>query len=232
MNVRSGEPGVRWPTFAAIFLSGLAFVRHSGSAAPLDTRRMVRIWESIPAGDASVSRPTFERWRRAASLEDVTALRVHADALVGRGDCRERVLVAHTTVSFFTLARAQPVVGRPFRGADEAVVSHALWQRHFRESQGLGASLKLSSGAAYRVVGVLPREFEFPWIAGADVLVQYGSRTEGDREDRHLQVYARLAAGASVAAAESELDALTPATIWPLDQVPPAAVRRRAATHL
>jgi predicted permease len=108
----------------------------------------------------------------------------------------------------------RPALGRGFtpeeergEGAPVVVLSHGYWQRRFGGDPGiLGRTLALG-GAARTVVGVLPRDLGFPehalaWApAAADV--QQAPRTAG-----FLLVLARLAPGATVATAQSQVDLL------------------------
>jgi hypothetical protein len=76
---------------------------------------------------------------------------------------------ARVDESFFDTLQSAPELGRAI-GADDnqpghdrvAVISHALWQSMFAGSMDvLTRSLPLN-GVSYRIVGVMPPEFEYP----------------------------------------------------------------------
>jgi putative ABC transport system permease protein len=79
-----------------------------------------------------------------------------------------RLRVGVVTVDFFSLFGAHPQVGRTFtpeegkpRAPAVAVLSHALWQRHFGRRPMLGKTILLNR-KSYTVVGVMHPGFTFP----------------------------------------------------------------------
>jgi putative ABC transport system permease protein len=81
----------------------------------------------------------------------------------------ERLRAARVTSNFFDVLHAQPMLGRAFtkeeneQGADHvAILSYGLWQRRFgARNNVLGERINLS-GEMYAVVGVMPKDFDFP----------------------------------------------------------------------
>ena len=81
----------------------------------------------------------------------------------------EKVQGAHVSASFFPLLGIAPVLGRAINTDDLArrerivLISYALWQQHFGGSRNaLNRSLEIG-GQRWRVVGVMPPEFRFPF---------------------------------------------------------------------
>src|SRR5262249_50774668 len=120
---------------------------------------------------------------------------------------------------FSTLGIA-PVLGRVFTANEEdtrqpvAVISHALWTNRFhRDAHVIGRSLVLDRDS-YTVVGVMPREFEFP--AGFGRLDQTQlwvplSLTADELSDQHsgfwgYHMVARLKEGVTLQGAAQDAD--------------------------
>lgn len=84
----------------------------------------------------------------------------------------EEVYAARLTAGVFPTLGVQPIIGRVFTSDEEdahqplAVISYAMWvNRYGRDPHVLGSSLVLDR-KAYSIVGVMPRSFEFPLVAG------------------------------------------------------------------
>ena len=103
----------------------------------------------------------------ARSFERLAAYR-YWSAAVGDGRS-ERVQAYRVTADTFPLLGVAPLAGRALDARDcepgaprVAVLGHALWLRHFGGGpDAIGRTIALD-GEPYRVVGVMPRTFEFP----------------------------------------------------------------------
>jgi putative ABC transport system permease protein len=157
----------------------------------------------------------FAIWRR--SLKTVTELgaaRVsERNVLTGEG--RVEVLrVAEITASAFPLTRVPPLLGRPLQPADEipgaapvVVLGYDVWQRQFLHDPAIIGRMATVGRTARSVVGVMPPRFGFPrnqqlWVP---LLMQDAPPREGPA----VQVFGRLAAGASWHDAAAELDVVS-----------------------
>jgi putative ABC transport system permease protein len=85
----------------------------------------------------------------------------------------ESVDAARLTAGVFTTLGVQPILGRVFTQQEEdahqplAVIGYALWMnRYHRDPHILGTSIALDR-KSYSIVGVMPRNFEFPLLAGS-----------------------------------------------------------------
>ena len=79
---------------------------------------------------------------------------------------------AHLTASAFSTLGVHPIVGRVFTQQEAdgnqpfAVISYALWvNRYHRDPRVAGATITLDR-RNYTILGVMPRSFEFPLLAG------------------------------------------------------------------
>src|SRR5206468_11981990 len=84
------------------------------------------------------------------------------------GATPEEIQGARFTPGVFHTLGVQPILGRVFTQQEEeshqpvAVISYALWlNRYHGDPHVLGASIALDR-KAYTIIGVMPRDFEFP----------------------------------------------------------------------
>jgi predicted permease len=157
----------------------------------------------------------FAIWRR--SLKTVTELgaaRVsERNVLTGEGRI-ESLRVAEITASAFPLTRVSPLLGRPLQPADEVpgaepvvVLGYDIWQRQFLHDPAIIGRVVSVGRTARTVVGVMPSRFGFPrnqqlWVP---LPIQDGAPREGPA----VQVFGRLADGASWQDAAAELDVVS-----------------------
>jgi predicted permease len=175
--------------------------------------------------DLSFSYPNFTDLRSARpdGLEDVIAFRGVAMNLRGDGEPR-RVWGQLVSANFFEVLRVRPVLGRGFVEADAsakdkeqvAVLSHHAWQRLFAGDPSIvGRSITLNA-RPFTVVGVAPEGFRGTMAAlSLDLFVPITMQRafmSGDRlplrGNSFLQVFGRLAPGASLERAQASLDVI------------------------
>ena len=142
------------------------------------------------------------------------------------GAAAERVICGHATASFFSLLGVQPLLGRLLLPEDDlpgsapvAILSHALWSRHFGGDPAvIGRSLTLD-GKSYTVVGVLPATFLVPdryaFRGGSDydVWIPFTLGEAGTPTPVLMRVLGRLQSGVSPERARAELDSILQPTI-------------------
>ncbi len=125
----------------------------------------------------------------------------------------ERLRGARVSNNFFDVLAVKPSLGRAFTtqegelGSHHVVIlSHALWQRRFGGSNDvLGRQLKMNE-ELYTVVGVMPSDFLFPSRAEVWTPLAMNLQNWQQRGGHYLSGIARLKPGASLAAAEADLN--------------------------
>lgn len=180
--------------------------------------RLVRVYEvTQDGGFFTFSGPNYHDLRTGAeSFVDVAVFDNTSYTLTESGP-PERVVGQAVTPAFFTLLRAQPLVGRLFREEDAAegapavtLLSEGLWRTRFGSRADVVGELIRLNGEAYEVVGVLPGDFGYPdrtarlWTPielTSDVLVE-------ERGAHYFDALARLAPGVSIDAARAEVEAI------------------------
>ena len=182
-----------------------------------DAERLVTIdqYDRTEARGAKgyTSPPNYLDWKAQNHVfEDVAAWDATAEQfnLTGVNE-PERLRGARVTANFFSLLGVSPVRGRAFGpeqdkpgGATVAVLGYGLWQRQFGgDSDAIGKDITLD-GKPFRVVGVMPRGFQFS-VPGEEVWVPMGGVLKGGRGGFHLKVIARLKPGATMANTQTEM---------------------------
>jgi putative ABC transport system permease protein len=130
-----------------------------------------------------------------------------------------RIPSAYVTASFFSTLKVFPALGRALspeedlKGAPRSIViTDQLWKREFGgDRRVLGQPLVLD-GKTYTVVGVMPRNFRFPILRGAEALVPFEFEPDDlkNRGGHYMSAFARLRQGATVRAAQAELEVMAP----------------------
>lgn len=141
-------------------------------------------------------------------------------ALVRNCDLVENNPAQLSCISFqrrmLPLLGVSPVLGRNFlpeedrpHGPPVVMISYALWKGHYNgDAQILGRSININ-GVRDRVVGVLPKGFQFPTLQPADVvfpmaLDRGAQQTANSGFGWPMRVFARLKSGVSIARAYAE----------------------------
>ena len=121
---------------------------------------------------------------------------------------------------FLPFLGISPVLGRNFlpeealpHGPRTVIISYGLWQDHYnRDPNILNRQIDVD-GSPARVVGVLPRDFQFPTLQPADVifpavLIQADQKTANGGFGDPMRTFARLKPGVSIEQARAEMEPL------------------------
>jgi putative ABC transport system permease protein len=189
--------------------------------------RLVSVRETRPEAGSTgrrvnvpVSPATFLDYRHASrAFEQVAAFSGNEFALTGRGEA-EQVFGAGVTTNFFATLGVAPRIGRDFRPEEgrpsvEGVVliSDGFWHRRFGADESAIGQVITLDGRRMIIIGVMPRSLETTaagfgrqpvelWVP----LVLDESSTV--RASPAFGVYARLKSGATLAAAQVEIDTI------------------------
>ena len=185
--------------------------------------RLVRVGETHPRNGCglcgtfgNVTYANFNDLERAATrVENTSAFREWSFNLTEEGE-PEQVPGALVSGNFFAAFGSKPAVGRMITPEDDApgadnhvaVLSYALWQRRFGGDRGIvGRTLQINA-ESYRVIGVMPRGFEYPlksevWCP----LVPHG-QFRNNRRAHLLTIIADLRARQAIGNAQAEIAAI------------------------
>jgi putative ABC transport system permease protein len=178
------------------------------------SERLVLIRErNVKAGATSgVSVPAYLDWRRQSqAFEEMGAVQERDFNLTGAAE-PESVHGARASVSFLRTLGLKPVLGRSLLPEEDrpnaprvALLSEGLWRRRFDARPDiLGRQIRLD-GESYTVIGVMPR-IGRSFYSGCQVWTPLiAEELPPGREDRVLQVVARLKPGEPPARAGAEM---------------------------
>jgi putative ABC transport system permease protein len=177
----------------------------------------IRLWDKTAASTVGRSLYDFSIWRdQVGTLEDLGAAILFERTLRVDGEGDEPVAGAEISASAFRLARISPALGRTLIARDElpsappvVVLGHSLWQSRFAgDPQVVGRSVELGVTTA-TVVGVMPEGFGFPMSQRIWTPLRLGGAAIAPRSGPEVQIFGRLAEGATLVEAEAELAGIT-----------------------
>ena len=156
----------------------------------------------------------FEAVRDGASLLDLAAAGGFGGVNFSGAGRLEFVQQQRVSTGYFRVLGIPPQFGREFTPAEDtrggpavAILSYAFWQRAFHgDPTALGRAFNLR-GEPFTVVGILPRDFHAE--SPIDVWTPLRPSRTGEGGGWNYTVVARLKPGATWAAAQSQLQALS-----------------------
>ncbi|MFZ0820680.1 MAG: ABC transporter permease [Candidatus Acidiferrales bacterium] len=128
-----------------------------------------------------------------------------------------RLSCAQVESSFLRTFGIAPLLGADFTTNDDhpnsprvALLSFGLWQSRYGGEPGIVGRTFMLDGQQARIVGVLPREFELPTLAHADLLVpqRMDESGPGGGAGRVVRAFGRLKEGVSPIQAAEQLQPL------------------------
>jgi putative ABC transport system permease protein len=203
-------------TIAAGAFTGASMMM--GTTLPLpESDRLVSLlnWDASTSNRELRLLYDLEAWRDAKSVEDLSVSRnVQRNLIVG-GRAPEVVLVAELSASAFRAARVGASRGRTLLPEDERpgapdaiVIGHDEWVRRFGADPDIvGQSVRLGP-TAYTIVGVMSEGFRFPTYQSFWIPWRVDAAGYAPRSGPSINVFGRLAPGATLESAQVELTAI------------------------
>jgi predicted permease len=198
----------------AIFSMVNALLLHPYNFRNLDS--LVRVWEDrgIDEGyDARYIAPADADDLRSSNgiFEALTTYSFQSFGLGTEGDVQP-ILGCRVSANFFDVLAVVPAAGRLFSAAEErpgadqvAILSYGSWQRRFGgDPRLLGKAISLN-GRAYNIVGIMPKDFDYPVPVELWVPLALTPAEKADRTQLSLNALARLKSGVSVSQAGAVL---------------------------
>jgi putative ABC transport system permease protein len=155
----------------------------------------------------------FGVWRRELrSVVDLGAFRTIQRNLIADTGAVEPITLAEMSAAGFRLARVAPLLGRTLAAQDERgggapvlVIGETVWRTRFDSDPAvLGRAMRLS-GVEHTIVGVMPEGFAFPVNHQYWVPLRADPDAATPESGPALQVFGRLAPGATAEEAQAEL---------------------------
>jgi putative ABC transport system permease protein len=196
-DLRIGWRGLRHsPSYSVVVLLALALGIGANTAIysvvqavlfrPLpypEADRLTYIFTTLANGRRTAANyEDIQDWARdSTSFRSIAAVMSQTVNLTGSGE-PDRLRGGFVSADFFSTLGVQPVTGRSFvaaedvpNGARVAVASWGMWQEKFGGKSDFLNSKILLNGEPHTVIGILPREFDFP-MDHIDVWMPFRSR--------------------------------------------------------
>jgi predicted permease len=194
-----------------------------------DPDRLTILWNRSPGlgieEDWFSTAQYFDIRNSSRSLEQV-AIAIGSNVnLTGDGE-PERVGTVRVSSNLLPMLGARVELGRLFTSEEDAdgaaptaILHYGTWMRRYGGDPAAVGKTVVLNGRSYQIVGVmasgftLPREV-LPTLGGAEeaeilLPIMLGPKAPQTRNGEDFNIMARLAPGASIAQAQSEMDALT-----------------------
>jgi putative ABC transport system permease protein len=188
-----------------------------------DADRLVAVGDANSGSSVdNIGFATFQDLRdRNRTFDSMAAVRSWMPTLVAGGEA-ERIPAMRVSWNYFAMLGVRPALGEDFRPEQDRpetwpvlMLSDRLWRRRFdADPSVIGRTVRMND-RDYRIVGVLPPQFE-PLISSryyqaAQLWAPMGydaSLPFACRSCQHLKAFGRLRAGVPLAAARADLDSV------------------------
>jgi len=174
----------------------------------------IRNWDARELGAEGRSLHEFSIWcDQVKTIENMGAAIAFERNLQTEDQRIEPVRGAEVTASAFALMGTKPELGRALTKQDEqlseppvVVIGHTLWTTRFASDPNvLGKTVKMGTQTA-TIVGVMPAGFGFPVNHRIWTPLRADGSLLAPRTGPMVSIFGRLAPGASMEAAQNELD--------------------------
>jgi putative ABC transport system permease protein len=187
-----------------------------------DSERLVQLSDTIQGtdiagnGEDGVTGPEIPSYmRNTHAFESLGAYHPTTYELSGIGD-PVQINASRTGAPVFSALRVQPLMGRYYtQGEDEqkqqvVVVSYAVWQDRLHGERNVLGTKILLDRKPYEIIGVMPRDFEFPLIPGrlnqSELWVPLSLTPDDGPGNWNFSMVGRLKPGISAAQAQTDAE--------------------------
>jgi predicted permease len=203
--------------------------------------RLVCVFNSYPAaGDERSHTSIANYFDRRQSIKAFASVSIYQDTstIVGGTESPDRVPIARISPDFFQTLGVPLARGKAFTDAEltyqtdrVAILTDGFWRSRFNADPGVLGRTFLNDGLLVTVVGVLPRDFRF--LSSRARFFRPAShapeeRGPAKRHDNNWNMIARLAPDATLADAQTQIDALN---VQQTNEVPYAKELKAAGYH-
>ncbi len=168
--------------------------------------------EGQPGIFRGVAPANLADWKEQSNSFAEWAISQWYDSNIAGEGTPERVQGFRVSANFFDVLNARPLHGRTFLPGEDAagrervtVLGYGVWQRRFEGDPKVIGKIVRLEGQPYEIVGVMPREFDYPVSAELWMPIALTERERQDRTNRFVDAIARLKPGVSRSQAEAEL---------------------------
>jgi putative ABC transport system permease protein len=166
-------------------------------------------WDPVTPGN-------YLDWKqRAAAFERLAACKYASFNIGGSTGEPERQLGSRASAEFLPVFGVRPALGRWFTededqpGRDSVIVlGYGIWQRRFGGSAAILGSTIVVEGRSRTVIGVMPKDFNFPLGAGIWAPLALTPEQSRSRATHELFVLGRLRPGIDRGQAAAEMQAI------------------------
>src|ERR1700722_17027358 len=186
--------------------------------------RLVLLYNSYPSGgqlrDQASLTNYYERRGKIAAFSQLASLN-QTRGVVGDPGSSERVEIGRVSTEFFSTLGVPLAMGRAFEESEmtyntdqEAILTDRYWRERLNSDPNVLGRVIHTDGLERKVVGVLPPSFRFLSSKAEIYLPLSSEEKERNLDARHYNnniEITRLAPGATLAQAQSQVDALNAA---------------------
>lgn len=177
-----------------------------------DPDTLVWVWDTQPQIPTTpTSLPDFIGWKEQNHSFEQMAGFISGNMFLDAGGGAEDTRVGLVTPELFSVFHVHPILGRTFTNEETlpgrfrvAVLSQSMWENRFGSDRNvLGRTIQLS-GAAYTIIGVMPKGFAYPERAQLwrPLVIDPAKLDPGPH---YLNVVGRLKPGVSLSQAQADM---------------------------
>ncbi|HET9839804.1 MAG TPA: ABC transporter permease [Candidatus Angelobacter sp.] len=184
--------------------------------------QLVQVWMrftgiGIPKDQNWVSAPEFKDLEKNASLSQIAAID-QGSFNININAKPERVQSASVSASFFPMLGIPAQFGRVFLPEEDqpghggvVLLSDGLWRRRFGADRGIVGRNLTMNGQPYQIIGVLPRDFQYPRETEVWVPQVFSPRdlSPDSRGNHGLLVIGRIKDGLSLDQARADMQSVS-----------------------